>query len=332
MKKIILIIILAACAAAGWYTWKHMDQPAVDRGLRLYGNVDIRQVSLAFEQNGRILELMAEEGDSVRRHQLLARMDVTSLELQASRLDAEIAAQEQTLLKLRNGPRQEDIAKAKAAFETALATQEQAARNEQRMAKLRRQNSISQQDLETAQTQLRVSTGQAEQARQTLALLTAGSRAEDIAMAEAQLQAARASLALLKHSIAQGELRAPADAVVSSRLLEPGDMASPSSPVFLLSLTSPKWIRAYVTETQLGRVRPGMAANITTDSFPDTIKGNVGFISPTAEFTPKSVQTEDLRASLLYEVRIIAADDNDVLRLGMPATVELLEQGGASRE
>ena len=332
MKKLILIVFLAACAAAGWHAWHQIDRSAADAGIRLYGNVDIRQVSLAFEQNGRILELMAEEGDSVKRGQLLARMDVKALELQANRLDAEIAAQEQNLLKLRNGPRQEDIARAKAALETALAAQEQAARNEQRMARLRRQNSISQQDLENAQTQLRVNTGQAEQARQALALLMAGSRTEDIAMAEAQLDAARTSLALLRHSISQGELRALTDAVVSSRLLEPGDMASPSSPVFLLSLTTPKWIRAYVTETQLGRVRPGMAANITTDSFPEPIPGKVGFISPTAEFTPKSVQTEELRASLLYEVRIIAEDDKDVLRLGMPATVELLEQNGSSRE
>lgn len=331
MKKIIVILAAAVLCAAGWLGWRFCPSDTVQDGLKLYGNVDIRQVSLAFEQGGRITELLAEEGDRVKRGQLLARVDVTSLKLEADRLRAEIAAQEQNLLKMRNGNRPEEIARAEAALRTAEASLEQARRNDSRMASLRRGNSVSAQERENALTSLRVAQGQRDEAAHALALLREGYRAEDIAMAAAQLDSAKASLAIMQHNIELGELFAPTDAVVSSRLLEPGDMASSATPVFLLSLTSPKWVRAYVTEPQLGRIRHGMKADIVTDSFPEPVPGRVGYISPTAEFTPKSVQTEDLRTSLLYEVRIVADDPGDRLRLGMPVSVIVHEDAAGVR-
>ena len=109
-----------------------------------------------------------------------------------------------------------------------------------------------------------------------------------------------------------------------TRILEPGDMASPQKPVFTLAITDPKWVRAYVSEPDLGKVHPGMAASVAVDSFPNRrFDGWVGFISSVAEFTPKSVQTEELRTSLVYEVRVFVKDPSDELRLGMPATVYL---------
>ena len=331
MKKIIVILAVVFIATAGWLGWRLYSPDTSKDELKLYGNVDIRQVSLAFEQGGRITELFAEEGDQVTRGQLLARVDVTGLRLEADRLRAEIAAQEQNLLKMKNGNRPEEIARAEAALRTAEASLEQAKRNDSRMANLRRGNSVSVQERENALTSLRMAQGQRDEAAHALALLREGFRAEDIAMAAAQLDSAKASLAIMQHNISLGELYAPTDAVVSSRLLEPGDMASASTPVFLLSLTRPKWVRAYVTEKQLGYIRQGMKADILTDSFPDPVPGQVGYISPTAEFTPKSVQTEDLRTSLLYEVRIVADDTGDRLRLGMPVTVIIHEDAAGDR-
>jgi HlyD family secretion protein len=119
---------------------------------------------------------------------------------------------------------------------------------------------------------------------------------------------------------------APTDAVVRTRLMEPGEMASPQKPVFSLAITNPKWVRAYVSERDLGRVHPGMRAQVAVDSFPERrFEGWVGFISPVAEFTPKPVQTTELRTSLVYEVRVFVKDAADDLRLGMPATVYLPE-------
>jgi HlyD family secretion protein len=153
-------------------------------------------------------------------------------------------------------------------------------------------------------------------------LAIAGPRKEDIDEAEAQLRATEAQLAFLRQQLADAALLAPTKAVVRTRLMEPGEMASPQRPVLSLAIIDPKWVRAYVSEPNLGQVRPGMTAAVKVDSFPDRrFDAWIGFVSPVAEFTPKTVQTEELRTSLVYEVRAFIKDPDDVLRLGMPATV-----------
>ncbi|HWA97121.1 MAG TPA: efflux RND transporter periplasmic adaptor subunit, partial [Pirellulales bacterium] len=162
-------------------------------------------------------------------------------------------------------------------------------------------------------------------------LMVAGPRKEEVAEAEARLKAAEAQAAFLRRELADAELLAPVEAIVRTRLLEPGEMASPQRPVFSLAVMDPKWVRAYVSEIDLGKVAPGMKAAITVDSFPDrTFDGWIGFISPVAEFTPKAIQTEELRTALVYEVRAFVNDPKDELRLGMPATVRMTLAGHAS--
>jgi len=140
----------------------------------------------------------------------------------------------------------------------------------------------------------------------------------------AQVEASEAALVYAGQLLKDAELFAPADGVIRERILEPGDMASPLTPVFTLALVDPVWVRAYLPETALGKVRPGMRAVITTDSFPDkTYLGWVGYISPTAEFTPKTVQTPELRTRLVYRMRVYACNPESELRLGMPATVAI---------
>ena len=120
-------------------------------------------------------------------------------------------------------------------------------------------------------------------------------------------------------------LRAPTAGVIRQRLLEPGEVAAPERPVLTLTLTNPKWVRAYVSEPQLERVKLGQAAEVESDGSPGApLPGWVGFVSPEAEFTPKSVETEDLRPALVYEVRVFVHDEEDRLRLGMPVSVRVL--------
>jgi HlyD family secretion protein len=136
------------------------------------------------------------------------------------------------------------------------------------------------------------------------------------------LNADEAQLALAQEVLQDTELFAPADGIIRNRILEPGDMASPQTPVLTLALTNPVWVRTYAPETALGKLAPGMTAQVSTDSFPGkTYPGWIGFISPTAEFTPKNVETPDLRTRLVYQVRIHVCNPQDELRLGMPATV-----------
>ncbi|MBB3105225.1 HlyD family efflux transporter periplasmic adaptor subunit [Azomonas macrocytogenes] len=326
MKRTI-IAGLATLALIGTGIW-WFTRPAPDSNLlTLYGNVDIRQVSLAFEGSDRVIELRVEEGDKVKAGQVLALLDTRTLRLEAAQAEAKIAAQEQILLRLRNGSRPEEIAQARARTAAANADAAIAAQDLQRLQELSRRSdgqAIKRQDLDHAVSNLQVARAQAEDQRKALRLAELGPRAEDIAQAEAELQSTQAELALLQLRLSQAELKAPADAVVRSRLLEPGDMASPQKPVFALALIEPKWVRVYVTEPQLGQVRPGMRAQVSTDSHPaQSIEGSVGYISSVAEFTPKAVQTEELRTSLVYEIRVRVRDPEDRLRLGMPATVRL---------
>jgi HlyD family secretion protein len=155
-----------------------------------------------------------------------------------------------------------------------------------------------------------------------LDLAVLGPRKEDIAENEARLRANEAQAALLQQQLGDSQLLAPTDAVVRTRIMEPGEMATPQSPVFSLAITDPKWVRAYVSEPDLGKLNYGMSATVAVDSFPKRrFDGWIGFISPVAEFTPKAVQTEELRTSLVYEVRVFVKDPGDELRLGMPASV-----------
>lgn len=325
MKRALALAILIAAASAGWYWWQSRDAVASGE-LELHGNVDIRQIALAFDGDGRVLEVRVEEGDRVTAGQIVARMDTRTLEIQAAEAEALVEAQRQALLALRGGSRPEEIDEARARLAAAEAGARRADLDLTRATRLLETTSsaISQQSVDLARSEAETARANVDQMRAALRLAEAGARAEDIAAAAAQLSAAEASLALLRHRIGQGELRAPADAVVRARLREPGDMAGPGSPVLALALTSPKWARVYVSEPDLGRIRPGMRAEVFTDSAPgQPVEGTVGYVSSVAEFTPKSVQTEELRTSLVYEARIIVEDPADALRLGQPVTARL---------
>jgi len=325
MNKIIIATVLVlSAAAAAWYA----GHPApADGDLVLYGNVDVRQVSLAFNGSERIASLAVQEGDHVRAGQVVGKLDTTTLELRIAESRAQANALEQTLARLRAGNRPQELGRARAQTAEAQAEADVAAKSLVRLQGLVQGptgRAVSLQDVDDAAARSKAAQARLEGARKAQELVQAGARKEDVAQAEAQLEAARAQTAVLEQQLKDAELRAPIAAVVRARLMEAGDMASSQRPVYTLAITDPKWVRAYVRETELGLVKPGMAASIAIDSLPgQAIAGKVGYISSVAEFTPKTVQTEDLRTSLVYEVRVLAEDRDDRLRLGMPATVRI---------
>jgi HlyD family secretion protein len=326
MKKRIVpvvLVALAAVASAWWLTHRH----AASSEIVLYGNVDLREVDLAFNDSERIASVLVQEGDYVHQGQVLARLDTSRLEPQLAQAEAQAAAQRAVVERMHHGSRPQEIAQARANLTLAEAEERQAQDNYRRIEALFHSSSgraVSEQDVVNARAQADVAAARVVVNRKALQLSLLGPRREDVAQAQAALEAEQAQVALLKQELADAQLRAPLDAVVRSRIAEPGDMASPQKTAFTLAIMNPKWVRAYVSESDLGRVRAGMKATIEVDSFPGRrFEGWVGFISPVAEFTPKTVQTPELRSSLVYEIRVFVQDPGDRLRLGMPATVYL---------
>jgi HlyD family secretion protein len=316
-----LIVVGAAGAAIFWYFFD--DQQPDDR-LYLYGNVEIRQAHLALESPGRISAIHVQEGDRVAAGKVLAEVDARRYKARVTRAEAQVAAQEDVLDRLLAGSRPEEIAAARARVRAAEAALEEARKIFRRSRDLAQSQFVSQQQLDRHQAALDAARASLDAEKQMLALAIQGPRQEDIDAARATLAARRAELSLAREELADTRLTAPVGGVIRDRILEPGDMASPAKPVLTLALTSPLWIRAYVEEPDLGKIAPGMPAEVRTDSYPDKhYTGWVGYIAPTAEFTPKQVQTTELRSKLVYQVRIFVCDPQNELRLGMPATVTL---------
>lgn len=335
MKRRFLIGGLIAVSLIGAIAaWRLMQRERAPTHLTLYGDIDLRQVQLSFNNSERIAAVLVQEGDRVREGQLLARLDTARLEPQLAQAEAQAAAQLQIVKRLRSGSRPEEIAQARANLQAAQADLANARQQYERWksaAEISAGRAVRQQDVDNARTAVQVAEARLAVVQKTLDLAIAGPRLEEINENEARLKAFEAQASVLRQQLKDAQLIAPVDAVIRTRVMEPGEMASPQRPVFSLAITDPKWVRAFISEPDLGKIKQGMAAAIAVDSFVDRrFEGWIGFISPVAEFTPKTVQTEELRTSLVYEVRVFVKDPDDELRLGMPASVYVRQEDGTT--
>ncbi|MDD5248128.1 MAG: efflux RND transporter periplasmic adaptor subunit [Rhodocyclaceae bacterium] len=331
-KKLLAIpVVLAALAAAVWLARRDHAENASE--LTLHGNMDIRQVELAFNASGRVAQVLVREGDRVRKGQLLATLDTTRLQLSLNQAKALEEVQRNQMAKLKAGSRPEEIKQAAAERDAAQAAAREARQIYARQLDLAARHFISPQQAESAKNNLDGAEERLKAAEEVYRLAVLGPRREDVAAAAASRTAQSAAVAGLEHDIAEGELRAPADGVIENRVLEAGDMASPQKTVFTLALTDPVWARVYLPENALGRIATGARAVITTDSHPDRkYAGWVGYVSPAAEFTPKTVETAELRTSLVYQARVFACAGKEQLRQGMPVTVSIAYDQPAAQE
>ena len=322
IKIVLPITIAAAVAVGGFFYFREGKAPSSD--LTLHGNVDIRQVELAFNATGRISDIDAREGDTVKAGQSLARLDTERLRLSLLQAEAQIAAQQQVCKRLEAGSRPEEIRQARAQRDAARVSMDDADNFYRRQQSLVARNFISQQQADNARFALDKARAQWQAASETMHLAELGPRREDIAAARATLSAYEAVAAQLRRDMSEGELRAPSDGSIDKRILEVGDMASPQKAAFTLALTDPLWVRVWLPESYLGRIPVGTRATVVTDSHPGkSYRGWIGHVSPSAEFTPKSVETADIRSSLVYQTRVYVCAGAGELRQGMPATVRI---------
>lgn len=323
MKKFIILAAaaLALAGLAGWY-WKAHGRGAEPEGLTLQGNVDIREVNLGFRVGGKIAEVDRDEGDAVRAGEVVARLDGEPYRREAEEGRAQAASLRARLQLLEAGNRPQEIAQARAVVREREVTCANAQRVFKRQEELFASKTVSVQERDDADASYREAEARLKSASEQLALLEAGFRAEEIAQAKADLGRAEAALASAELRLADTVLVAPSDGVVITRAQEPGAIVQAGSTVLTVSLTRPVWVRAYIAESSLGRIYPGMKVRVYTDSRPDKpYFGQIGYISPRAEFTPKNVETPELRTSLVYRLRVVVTNSDEGLRQGMPVTV-----------
>lgn len=318
-----IVIAVAAIAIAGLLLFWLLRDSSNHDVLRLYGNVDIREVELAFRQPGRLATMAFDEGDSVTAGAVMARLDAGPYREKVAAAEAELSAAEAGLDKLLSGNRPQEIAQAQERVRQTQATSLEAERNFKRQNSLLESGTASQRTVDVARAARDQAAANLAAAKAALSLATAGFRSEDIAVGAARVAAVEAALAQTRTALADTELVAPTDATVISRVREPGSMVASSTPVYSLSLRDPVYVRAYVSEPDLGRIAPGAKVQVHTDSSTRVYHGQIGFISPRAEFTPKTVETTDLRTDLVYRLRVVVTDADLALRQGMPVTVDV---------
>ncbi len=318
-----LIVLLLVAGATGGGAWYYFDGRKKDDGrLVLQGNVDVRQVNLAFKVDGRIETLAVDEGDPVKAGQVVATLDARyfddELRLARARRDNLKAA----LQRLEHGSRPEEIAEARAELAERQAALENARLALQRREALMQKGSVTREEYDNARAAFKEAEARTHTAEEAFRLAEIGPRQEDIDAARAQLRGEEASVSQAERRLADSRLIAPGAGVILTRARERGAIVAPGETVFALTLSSPVWVRTYVNEVDLGRVQPGMTAGVRTDSARGKVYvGHVGFISPTAEFTPKTVETRELRTDLVYRLRIVVDNPDGGLRQGMPVTV-----------
>lgn len=337
VRKRIPILAVVILVVASVFVWRRLHKKnAAPDSVTIYGNIDIRQVQVAFNDSERINKLLVDEGSVVHAGQLLGQLVQQRFSDAVARDHSIVAAQQQIVTRLHAGSRPEEITAARADVAAAEANVAAAQANVNNAELLfRRQQSLAKQQYVSLQLRDDAERGYLAQKaalaaskqiltakQQSLQIAVIGPRKEDIAAAQATLESNRAALSLAQKQLADTQLYAPAEGIIQNRILEPGDMATPQTPVFTLALDNPLWVRGYLPEPQMGQVAPGMEAWIEVDSYPgQRFGGWVGFISPVSEFTPKNVETTELRSQLVYRVRVYACNPDHRLRLGMPATV-----------
>jgi HlyD family secretion protein len=325
MKRVIPILILLAAVATGFYFYpKWRKKPAPTNEVVLSGNIEAHESLVSFKVQGRIVDLPVVEGQRVEEGALLARLEDADYKQRVVIDEANVKVRESNLALTLAGTREQEIKAAQQSVLDAEAELAQRKLDNDRAQQLFSKDEISAQDRDQSVTALKRADAAFQTAQQHYNLALEGSRKEEIEVARANLNQANANLGLSRVNQSYTTLRAPSSGIVTVRQAELGEVVLPGTPVVNIADLDHIWLRAYIAETDLGRIRWGQDASITTDTYPGKqYHGRISFISPDAEFTPKSVQTYKERVTLVYRVKIDIENPNHELKPGMPADAHL---------
>ena len=326
MKKKIIILVLAviAGAVAGFFYFKNHRTP--ERNLiRVSGNMEITDVEVSFKIPGRVEERPVTEGQMITAGQVVARLDNNDLKLEMAQRQAQVAAARALLAELKTGSRPEEIAQAEAVLERVQADGSRTKVEFERQRRLYEREVISTREFDQAKTAFDGTEARIREAKEVLSLVRKGPRLEKIDQARATLEQAQQALGLAETRMKYATLFSPISGMVLSENVQPGEYVSPGTPVISLGDLSRVYLRAYINETDLGRVKVGQKVRLTTDTFQGKkYEGEISFIAPQAEFTPKNIQTQKERVKLVYRIKVDIPNPNMELKPGMPADGEVI--------
>jgi HlyD family secretion protein len=324
-RRIPILIVLAALVAAGVYFYPRFTRDSKPQNaIVLSGNIEAHESLISFKVQGRIVELPVEEGQSVEKDSLLARLEDADYRQRVRIDEASVHVRQSNLALTLAGTREQEVKAVQQNMLDAQADAQQKKLDYDRAQRLFSEDAVSAQDRDLADTAFKRSQAAFQSAQQKYNEAVEGSRKEEIAIAEANLKEAHANLGMSHVNLGYTVLRAPSTGVITVRQAELGEVVVPGTPVVTLADLDHIWLRAYIAETDLGRVRWGQDAVVTTDTFPGKqYRGRISFIASEAEFTPKSVQTYKERVMLVYRIKIDIDNPNHELKPGMPADAHI---------
>ncbi|MCT7908720.1 efflux RND transporter periplasmic adaptor subunit [Arcobacter lacus] len=325
MKKkltIALIILLISFISYKIYSNIFLKN---ENNLTFYGNIDTRTVNVGFRFLGKIENITKDEGEIVKKDEILVKLDTASLEKSLEELNEKIFASKLELSKLQTGYRQEEILEAKAVMEEAIENLNKTKDTYNRQANLFKTKSTSEENFTISQLNYKQALATLDKAKALYELRKNGYRNEDIKIQESNLKSLEIQVEKLKIDLNDSIIKAPVDGVILTRFKEIGAITNAGESILEIAKTDEFWVRAYIDEKNLGNIKPGLKMSIQTDSRSENYEGVIGFISPVAEFTPKNIETQELRADLVYSFRVIVKNPDDKIRQGMPVTLKIVQ-------
>ena len=325
MKRILFIVIMAGLIAGLLYYLFTRDKKEGNDFIKVSGNIETTEVDVGFKISGRIVSLLLQEGDWVENRKILAKLDDEDLRHRFELAKATLNSAQAKLNKLLAGSRPEELREAEAALHQAQFDLENKQAHYERMKVLFEGHVIPKETLDNAEAVYKIAKATVQRATENYKLVKEGPRKEDIEDAKAQVEQARASLKLAETQLSYTVLNSPLSGVVLVKSSEMGEVVNPGTSIITLADLENVWLKAYIPETDLSKVKWGQEVIVTTDLRPKKeYKGKISFISSQAEFTPKSIQTEKERVTLVYRIKVGIQNPDRELKPGMPADGKIL--------